>query len=238
MSYNFDTIDGLFRPNYKVYKYESKDSKSESDSDISITEPVMATYRPQDLRRIKSIVTEIPSENGDPAEPVKYEIKTELDGIYPQQDYERFKSEMDIFLSENPEYESIKDSLYRLAALESAYQLGVTNKAGSGALGWFQFMDGTRKAYNTQTREQFAKDPQAQLLAAAKHYTKLQHEIAKRGGDPTDFETMYGAWWRPESAYAYLKDPNYDFKTKFGESFQQIRRRARNLINKDGESHS
>jgi hypothetical protein len=31
---------------------------------------------------------------------------------------------------------------------------------------------------------------------------------------------MYGAWWRPESAYAYLKDPNYDFKTKFGESFQ------------------
>jgi hypothetical protein len=44
---------------------------------------------------------------------------------------------MDIFLSENPEYESIKDSLYRLAALESAYQLGVTNKAGSGALGWF-----------------------------------------------------------------------------------------------------
>jgi hypothetical protein len=46
MSYNFDTIDGLFRPNYKVYKYESKDSKSESDSDISITEPVMATYRP------------------------------------------------------------------------------------------------------------------------------------------------------------------------------------------------
>lgn len=238
MSYSFDTIDGLFRPNYKVYNYETKDSKTKSEDGISIVEPVMATYKPQDLRRVKSVITEVPSEEVGEAEPVRYEVTTELEGLYPQQDYKRFKQEMDIFLAENPEYESIKDSLYRLAALESSYQLGVTNKAGSGALGWFQFMDGTRKAYNTQTREQFAKDPQAQLLAAAQHYTKLQHEIAKRGGDPTDFETMYGAWWRPESAYAYLKDPSYDFKTKFGESFQQIRRRARNLVNKDGESHS
>ena len=238
MSYNFSTIDGLFRPNYKVYNYETKDSKTKSEEDISTVEPVIATYKPQDLHRIKSIITEIPSEEGSESEPVKYEVETELAGLYPKQDYERFKQEMDIFLAENPEYKSIKDSLYRLAALESSYQLGVSNKAGSGALGWFQFMDGTRKAYNTQTREQFAKDPQAQLLAAAQHYTKLQHEIAKRGGDPTDFETMYGAWWRPESAYAYLKDPNYDFKTKFGESFQQIRQRARNLVNKDGESYS
>lgn len=238
MSYNFSTIDGLFRPNYKVYSYENKDSKTKQEEDISTVEPVIATYKPQDLRRIKSIITEIPSEEGSESKPVRYEVETELAGLYPQQDYERFKQEMDIFLDENPEYESIKDSLYRLAALESSYQLEVTNKAGSGALGWFQFMDGTRKAYNTQTREQFAKDPQAQLLAAARYYTDLQYEIARRGGDPNDFETMYGAWWRPESAYAYLKDPNYDFKTKFGESFQQIRQRARNLVNKDGESYS
>jgi hypothetical protein len=46
MSYSFDTIDGLFRPNYKVYNYETKDSKTKSEDGISIVEPVMATYKP------------------------------------------------------------------------------------------------------------------------------------------------------------------------------------------------
>jgi hypothetical protein len=31
---------------------------------------------------------------------------------------------------------------------------------------------------------------------------------------------MYGAWWRPVSAFEYLKNPYYDFKTKYDESFQ------------------
>jgi hypothetical protein len=44
---------------------------------------------------------------------------------------------LDKFIEENPEYKDIKDSLYRLASLESSYKMDVTNSAGSGALGWF-----------------------------------------------------------------------------------------------------
>lgn len=144
--------------------------------------------------------------------------------------YQKFKQELDKFIENNPQYASIKDNLDYLAALESEYKLGVENYQGSGALGWFQFMDSTRKAYNKQSREEFSKDAQAQLLAAAKHYTSLQNNIRARGGDYKDFVTMYGAWWRPDSAYKYLKDNSYDYKTKYGENFSQIRKRAQDLL--------
>lgn len=147
-----------------------------------------------------------------------------------EKNYQNFKQELDKFIENNPQYASIKDNLDYLAALESEYKLGVENAQGSGALGWFQFMDGTRKAYNKQSREDFSKDAQAQLLAAAKHYTSLQNNIRARGGNHKDFVTMYGAWWRPESAYAYLKDDKYDFKTQYGESLSQIRKKAQDLI--------
>lgn len=144
--------------------------------------------------------------------------------------YQKFKQELDIFIKNNPKYASIKDNLDYLAALESAYNLGVENHQGSGALGWFQFMDNTRQAYNNQSRKDFATDAQSQLMAAAKHYTGLQNNIKARGGDPNDFVTMYGAWWRPESAYAYLKDNTYNYTTKYGESLSSIRKRAQDLI--------
>jgi hypothetical protein len=144
--------------------------------------------------------------------------------------YNQFKSELDKFIEKNPNYASIKDSLDYLAALESSYNLGVTNGRGSGALGWFQFLDNTRSMYNNQSRADFAKDPQAQLMTAAKHYTNLQNSVRKKGGDPNDFVTMYGAWWRPQSAYAYIKDNTYDYKTKYGESFSGIRKRAQELF--------
>ena len=146
------------------------------------------------------------------------------------QNYQNFKQELDKFIENNPQYASIKDNLDYLAALESEYKLGVENYQGSGALGWFQFMDSTRKTYNKQSREDFSKDAQAQLLAAAKHYTNLQNNIRARGGNHKDFITMYGAWWRPESAYAYLKDDKYDFKTQYGESLSGVRQRAQNLL--------
>ena len=239
MSYNFSTIDGLFRPNYKVYKAFTKTPEVELES----LQPVQITYKPQDIQRVKSVVSEVPKQedfevNSEEKDTPQNEINQQLKDLYPKQDYTFFMQELEKFIEKNPEYKSIKNSLQNLAALESSYKMDITNTAGSGALGWFQFMDGTRNAYNTQTREQFAYDPQAQLLAAAQHYTKLQNEIRARGGDPDDFVTMYGAWWRPASAYAYLENPDYDFRTKYNESFQQIRQRAHNFVNKYGKSVS
>lgn len=253
MNYNFSTIDGLFRPNYNVYK--TPDSVSENDSEI--LQPVLATYKPQDMQRVRSVITESPEEKPEESQEIieeenpneniedKNPLKVEQDEIevqirkpYPTKDYENFKSELEKFIKKHPQYANIKDALSSLAELESAYVMNIPNRAGSSALGWFQFTDATRSAYNSQTREEFANDPQAQLLTAAHHYTNLQRSIKNKGGNPNDFVTMYGAWWRPTSAYAYINNPDYDFKTKYNESFQQIIQKARNYLKKYGKSIS
>lgn len=239
MSYTFNTIDGLFQPNYNVYKPDSEIQESKS----KVLEPMFVTYKPQNVQRIKSIITEIPTQEDyvdDQAtiNPNKYEIELQFSDENTQRNYEYFMSELDKFITKHPEYRNIKDSLQYLAELESTYRMRVPNESGSSALGWFQFTDKTRKNYNMQTREQFANDPQAQLMAAAKHYTNLQYQISKRGGDPNDFVTMYGAWWRPDSAYAYLENPQYDFKTQYNESFQKVIQKARNLLSTYGKSNS
>ena len=238
MSYNFTTIDGLFRPNYKVYKPSEVQIKEPNN-----IEPLIVPYKPQNVQRVKSFITEPLVQEymiGDSEIP-EYEKEIPQPHFTDQQkqkNYEHFKAELDKFIIENPQYKSIKKPLQYLAELESDYRMSIPNQAGSSALGWFQFIDDTRKQFNNQSREQFAQDPQAQLLAAAQYYTKLQNEIAKRGGDPTNFVTMYGAWWRPESAYNYLTNPHHNFATKYNENFQQILQRARNLLNTYGESYS
>ena len=236
---NFDNIASLFKPNYNVYKPSLNISEPESNP----SEQVRVIYDPDNVQRIKSIVVYVP-QSEDPSLDAEFTDNDEYNEEEPlvytsaPQDYEFFIQELEKFITENPKYKDIKDSLANLAALESNYKLSIENTQGSGALGWFQFMDNTRAAYNTQTREQFARDPQAQLLAAAQHYTKLQQEIRKRGGDPNDFVTMYGAWWRPASAYQYLLDPNYDITTRYNENFQKIRQRAQNIVRNNGKGNS
>ena len=145
--------------------------------------------------------------------------------------YTTFKQELDKFISQNPEYSDIADQLDYLAALESAYQKEVPNKGGSSALGWFQFLDSTRTGLgNTQSREDFAKDAQSQLKLAASYYRSLQNQVRRWGGDPTDFATMYGAWWNPASAKQFITDPTYDLTTKYGESLSMVRQKAIDLL--------
>ena len=144
--------------------------------------------------------------------------------------YKEFKTELDKFITNNPEYSDIKNDLDYLAALESRYIKDVENYQGSKALGWFQFMDNTRFPYNKQSRQEFANDAQSQLLTAAKYYRHLQNQIKNKGGDPTDFVTMYGAWWRPSSAYKYITNPNYNYTSKYDEDFLTIRNRAAKLF--------
>lgn len=145
-------------------------------------------------------------------------------------EYKEFKTELDTFIKNNPEYSDIKNELDYLAALESRYRKNVENYQGSKALGWFQFMDSTRAAYNNQSRKDFAEDAQSQLLTAAKHYKYLQKTIKDKGGNPNDFVTMYGAWWRPASAYNYITNPNHNYTSKYYEDFLTIRNRAAELF--------
>ena len=234
----FNTIDGLFRPNYHIYDptIETEDSEIE------------VPYRNDNITRVKLLtdllketktypeyreeLSETPENNATVKVDDDGEVSITLKKLREDnpQDYATFRQELNKFIEQNPKYTNIKEHLDFLAALESSYRMGIHNTQGSGALGWFQFMDDTRKPYNQQTRAQFAQDPQAQLLAAAQYYTHLQNNIRARGGDPKDFVTMYGAWWRPSSAYAYLKDDKHDHKTQYNESFTRVRKRAQDLL--------
>lgn len=144
--------------------------------------------------------------------------------------YKTFRQELDKFIESRPEYGDIKEHLDYLASLESTYKQNASNAAGSGALGWFQFTDGTRKQYSNKSRVDFASDAQEQLLAAAKYYRNLQNSLKLWGGDPNDFASMYGMWWRPQSQKDFMKDPNYDYVTQWGESFRDVRQKAIDLL--------
>lgn len=74
MSYNFNTIDGLFRPNYKVYNPFKSESKT---YEPSIEEPIVDTYKPQDLQRIKSIISDITSNNDSQDEDIYTKYNTD-----------------------------------------------------------------------------------------------------------------------------------------------------------------
>lgn len=119
-----------------------------------------------------------------------------------------------------------------LAGLESKYKQNVENYAGSKALGWFQFMDSTRHAYNKQSRKDFANDANAQFQAAIDHInfidkayiSKWKKEIKDAGLN--DFQALYGFWWNPSDMEKFLKDNNYNRVTKYNESIQKILKRA------------
>lgn len=214
----------------KAANGDSEESTDESEKDTT-SYNWSVDYLPKTSKKEEPI--QVPYREGyTPEQKENTTVKkgTSLAEYRKSSGYKTFKTELDKFINNNPKYQSIKDHLDYLAALESSYDLGVTNGQGSGALGWFQFMDSTRAPYNKQSRADFAKDAQQQLNAAAQHYTNLQKQIRARGGDANDFVTMYGAWWRPESAYAYLKDSNYDYKTSYNESLSGIRQKAKDLL--------
>lgn len=146
-----------------------------------------------------------------------------------EKNYKLFKTELNKFIQNNPEYKDLKQYLEGIAKLESAYNQFAVNKE-SNALGWFQFLDSTRESYNKQSREEFSKDAQAQFKAASQHLTTLRKQVKSWGGDSSDFALLYAAWWRPESARLFIKDPNYDYVSPHGERFSNIYKKAKKLM--------
>lgn len=108
----------------------------------------------------------------------------------------------------DPNVGNIKNFLMNTAALESGYKMSTGNKKNS-ALGWFQFVDKTREGVLNQlglklTRDQFSKDPIAQVKAASKlYYNNLEYakktgilETAHRNGYSTD-DVIHAMWLNP-----------------------------------------
>lgn len=148
-----------------------------------------------------------------------------------KQAYDKFVEDFDNYLRTNQQYQGDRDVLTSIAALESAYSPAVSN-AHSSALGYFQFLDSTRHAYNNSTRESFANDTAQQFDAAIKHYENIKKQLSKyqteiKNSGLSDLQVAYGMWWRPASMIKYLKTGKDDYVNQSdGMTLEKILQRA------------
>lgn len=146
--------------------------------------------------------------------------------------YNQFQSQLDEYFKNNPNDIGYRDMLTNLAAMESSFNQYAKNP-WSSALGYFQFVNGTRGRYNTMSREEFANDSQEQIRVAIAHLKDLKNEIQRNidsetiaNSNLTPLQLMYGMWWRPKSMYNYLKTGKDDFQTKDGMNIKKILEKA------------
>lgn len=149
-----------------------------------------------------------------------------------KQGHQEFQNQLDKYFINNPQDEGYRDMLTNLAAMESSFNQYAKNP-WSSALGYFQFVDGTRKRYNTMSRDKFANDSQEQIRVAIAHLKDLKNDIQRNidtktitNSGLTPLQLMYGMWWRPKSMYNYLRTGKDDFQTKDGMNIKKILEKA------------
>lgn len=130
--------------------------------------------------------------------------------------YKHFREQLELYANEHDIDSETVDILDAIVGLESSYDMKASN-SNSSALGWFQFLDNTRSQYTKLNRDQFVKDPQAQIDAAVKHYKYLQNRLKKVKNiyniQLTPLQKMYAAWWNPGSLENYYRTGADDFQT-------------------------
>lgn len=201
-------------PKYE-YKYEPKketEKESEQESDVASTYTNYVEENPWSVEGTTKI--------------------TKVKRVTNKNDYKQFQSQLDQYFINNPQDESYRDMLTNIAAMESSFKQKATNK-WSSALGYFQFLDGTRKQYNNMSREQFANDSQAQIKTAIAHLKELKDAVQRNidsdiitNSGLTPLQIMYGMWWRPKSMYNYLKTGSDDYSTSDGMNIKKILEKA------------
>ena len=149
-----------------------------------------------------------------------------------KQGHQEFQNQLDKYFTNNPQDKGYRDMLTNLAAMESSYNQYAQNP-WSSALGYFQFVDGTRKRYNTMSRDKFANDSQEQIRVAIAHLKDLKNDIQRNidtktitDSGLTPLQLMYGMWWRPKSMYNYLRTGKDDFQTEDGMNIKKILEKA------------
>lgn len=134
--------------------------------------------------------------------------------------YNEFKTRFNNYLNSrldinDADKQTLKDILTPIAAMESGFNSKIGNK-NSSALGYFQFVDGTRKNYSNYSREEFMNDPNKQFDAAINYFNDIKrmlkpYENKIKERDITPLQAVYGMWWRPASIINFLKtgEDNY-----------------------------
>ncbi len=141
-----------------------------------------------------------------------------------------FEQEMNKYMAAHPQDQQYRKTLTLIAKKESNFVLDIPNPR-STAVGWFQFVDSTRRGVMPNlTKQQFRKDPQAQITAAVRLLKACRAESNrfKNRRGLSQIQIDYGMWFSPAELKKYLATGHSTFKDAQGTSLMDIFNKVKN----------
>lgn len=141
-----------------------------------------------------------------------------------------FEQEMNKYMAAHPQDQQYRNTLTTIAKKESNFKQHATNSASS-AVGWFQFIDSTRRSIMPNlTKQEFINSPQAQISAAVK-LLKMNRAISnqfKNRRGLSQIQIDYGMWFSPKALRNYLDTGYSNFRDSQGTSLINVLNKVKN----------
>lgn len=141
-----------------------------------------------------------------------------------------FEKAMDEYMAAHPQDQQYRSTLTTIAKKESNFKQHATNSASS-AVGWFQFIDSTRRGVMPNlTKQEFVNNPQAQISAAVK-LLKINRAISnqyKNRRGLSQLQIDYGMWFSPKALKKYLDTGESNFRDSQGTSLITVLNKVKN----------
>ena len=141
-----------------------------------------------------------------------------------------FEQEMNKYMAAHPQDQQYRNTLTTIAKKESNFKQHAANSASS-AVGWFQFIDSTRRGVMPNlTKQEFINSPQAQISAAVK-LLKMNRAISnqfKNRRGLSQIQIDYGMWFNPKALRNYLDTGYSNFRDSQGTSLINVLNKVKN----------
>lgn len=141
-----------------------------------------------------------------------------------------FEQEMNKYMAAYPQDQQYRNTLTTIAKKESNFKQHAANSASS-AVGWFQFIDSTRRGVMPNlTKQEFINSPQAQISAAVK-LLKMNRAISnqfKNRRGLSQIQIDYGMWFSPKALRNYLDTGYSNFRDSQGTSLINVLNKVKN----------
>lgn len=141
-----------------------------------------------------------------------------------------FEQEMNKYMAAHPQDQQYRNTLTTIAEKESNFKQHAANSASS-AVGWFQFIDSTRRGVMPNlTKQEFINSPQAQISAAVK-LLKMNRAISnqfKNRHGLSQIQIDYGMWFSPKALQNYLDTGYSNFRDSQGTSLINVLNKVKN----------
>lgn len=141
-----------------------------------------------------------------------------------------FEQEMNKYMAAHPQDQQYRNTLTTIAKKESNFKQHAANSASS-AVGWFQFIDSTRRGVMPNlTKQEFINSPQAQISAAVK-LLKMNRAISnqfKNRRGLSQIQIDYGMWFSPKALRNYLDTGYSNFRDSQGTSLINVLNKVKN----------